>query len=191
MTLLEFTRGVNRYLFACAEGQAVTDEELGREFEEKVLASCYETLGCSPEISDRELKRKFRELCQEYHPNRLAGQENSRRYRQAGRGEVPGDSKRLRGRGDIPELIPVSPYHSRPWSYGNQRIPRRLWETAKEEVADEKVPFGRSDCRGGGHCSYDAASDSIRVLHVCHPFFTAIFLISSRAVSRYGSMIPS
>ncbi len=47
MTLLELTRGVNRHLFACSEGQGVTDEELGRAFEEKVLAGSYETLGCS------------------------------------------------------------------------------------------------------------------------------------------------
>ena len=78
MTLLEFTRGVNRYLFACEGGEGgegVPEEELGRELEKRMLASCYETLGCSPEISDRELKQKYRELCQEYHPNRLAGEE--------------------------------------------------------------------------------------------------------------------
>ena len=40
-----------------------------------MLGSCYETLGCSPEVSAEELKRKFRELCQEYHPDRLAGEE--------------------------------------------------------------------------------------------------------------------
>ena len=40
-----------------------------------MLAGSYETLGCSPEMSDEELKRKFRELCQEYHPDRLAGEE--------------------------------------------------------------------------------------------------------------------
>ena len=74
VTLFELTRMVNRYLFACSEGSSVTDEELGREFEKKVLAGSYETLGCSPEISDEELKRKFRELCQEYHPDRLAGE---------------------------------------------------------------------------------------------------------------------
>ena len=68
-------QGVNRHLFACSEGSPVTDEELGREFEKEMLASCYETLGCSPEMSDEELKRKFRELCQEYHPDRLAGEE--------------------------------------------------------------------------------------------------------------------
>ncbi len=75
MTLLEFTRLVNRYLFACSGGSAGTDEELERAFEKKMLGSCYETLGCSPEVSDEELKRKFRELCQEYHPDRLAGEE--------------------------------------------------------------------------------------------------------------------
>ena len=74
VTLFELTRMVNKHLFVCSKGEAVTDEELGREFEEKVLAGSYETLGCSPEISDEELKRKFRELCQEYHPDRLAGE---------------------------------------------------------------------------------------------------------------------
>ena len=75
VTLFELTRGVNRHLVACSEGFPVTDEELGKEFEEKVLASSYETLGCSPEMSDKELKRRFRELCQDYHPDRLAGEE--------------------------------------------------------------------------------------------------------------------
>ena len=75
MTLFELTRGVNKHLFVCADGQAVTDEELGKEFEEQVLAGSYETLGCSPEMSDEELKQKYRELCQEFHPNRLAGEE--------------------------------------------------------------------------------------------------------------------
>ena len=75
VTLFELTRGVNRHLFACSGGSPVTDEELGREFEKEMLGSGYETLGCSPEMSDEELKRKFRELCQEYHPDRLAGEE--------------------------------------------------------------------------------------------------------------------
>ena len=48
---------------------------MGREFEEQVLAGSYETLGCSPEMSEEELKQKYRELCKEYHPNRLAGEE--------------------------------------------------------------------------------------------------------------------
>ena len=43
VTLFELTRGVNRHLFVCAEGEAVTDEELGRGGEEQVLASAYET----------------------------------------------------------------------------------------------------------------------------------------------------
>ena len=76
---------------------------LWREFEKEMLASCYETLGCFPEMSDEELKREFRELCREYHPDRLAGGGDSRWYRQAGRGEVPGDTERLRSPGEIPE----------------------------------------------------------------------------------------
>ena len=75
VTLFEFTRGVNRHLFAGAEGQAVPDEELGREFEEQVLAGSCETLGCTPEMPDAELKRKYRELSREYHPDRLVGEE--------------------------------------------------------------------------------------------------------------------
>ena len=75
VTLFELARGVNRHLFACSGGAPVTDEELGREFEKEMLGSCYETLGCLPEVSDEELKRKFRELCQEYHPDSLAGEE--------------------------------------------------------------------------------------------------------------------
>ena len=75
VTLFELTRGVSRHLFICSGGSPVTNEELGREFEKEMLASCYETLGCSPEMSDEELKRKFRELCREYYPDRLAGEE--------------------------------------------------------------------------------------------------------------------
>ena len=30
------------------------------------------------------------------------------------------------------------------------------------EIPDEKVPIGRSAGRGGGHYSYDAASDSMK-----------------------------
>ena len=73
VTLFELTRGVNRHLFVCSEGFPVTDEELGREFEKEMLA-CYETLGCSPEMSDEELKRKFGSY-REYYPARLAGEE--------------------------------------------------------------------------------------------------------------------
>ena len=109
MTLLELTRLVNRHLLVSSEGEAVTDEELGREFEEQVLAGSYETLGCSPE--DEELKRKYRELCQEYHPQ-ADWRGDSPWNHQAGGGKVSGDSERLRGRGDIPELILVSPYPS-------------------------------------------------------------------------------
>ncbi len=74
VTLFELTRMVNKHLFVCSEGEAVTDEELVREFEEKVLAGSYETLGCSPEMSDEELKQKYRELSREYHPDKLSGE---------------------------------------------------------------------------------------------------------------------
>ena len=72
---MELAQLISKHLSAIPEGEAATDEELWRELEEKVLASAYETLGCLPEISDEELKREFRELCQEYHPDRLAGEE--------------------------------------------------------------------------------------------------------------------
>ena len=71
VTVLELARMVGKHL----EGEAATDEELWRELEKQVLASAYETLGCWPEISDEELKQKFRELCQENHRTRLAGEE--------------------------------------------------------------------------------------------------------------------
>ena len=75
VTLLELARLIGKHLSAGSEGEAIPEEELGREFEEKVLASAYETLGCSPGISDEDLKQKFRELCQENRPDRLAGEE--------------------------------------------------------------------------------------------------------------------
>ena len=75
VTVLELARLVSIHLFPCSDGATVSDEELGRELEEMVLASAYETLGCSPEISDEELKQKYRELSGEYRPDRLAGEE--------------------------------------------------------------------------------------------------------------------
>ena len=50
-------------------------KKLGREFEEQVLAGSCETLGCTPEMPDAELKQKYRGLSREYHPDRLAGEE--------------------------------------------------------------------------------------------------------------------
>lgn len=75
VTLFELTRMVTKHLFVCSEGSLVTDKELGREFQEQVLAGSYETLGCSPEMSDEELKQKYRELSREYHPDRLLCEE--------------------------------------------------------------------------------------------------------------------
>ena len=105
MTLFELTRGVNRHLLVSSKGEAATDEELWRELEEQVLASAYETLGCSPEMSDEELKQKYRELSREYHPDRLAGEEIPAGIVKLAEERFPGDSKCLRGRGDIPGLI--------------------------------------------------------------------------------------
>ena len=75
VTVLELARLIGKHLSAGSEGEAIPDEELGRKLEERVLASAYETLGCLPEISDEELKQKFRELCQENRPDRLTGEE--------------------------------------------------------------------------------------------------------------------
>ena len=115
VTLLELARLVHIHLSASPEGEAATDEELGREFEEQVLASSYETLACSPEMSDEELKMKYRELSREYHPDRLAGEEIPAGIVKLAEERFPGDSERLRGRGDIPELIPVSSVSPASW----------------------------------------------------------------------------
>ena len=37
------------------------------------IDSLYETLGCSPECTDEELKKIFRKASREYHPDRLTG----------------------------------------------------------------------------------------------------------------------
>ena len=73
-TLVELARRVNRHLLAGAQGEQAEEEVLWREFEKQMLASCYETLGCFLEMSDEDLRRKLRELCQEYHPDRLSGE---------------------------------------------------------------------------------------------------------------------
>jgi len=36
------------------------------------LGECYEILGCTPESTDAEVKRAYRKLCMEYHPDRIA-----------------------------------------------------------------------------------------------------------------------
>ena len=126
VTVLELARLIGKHLSAGSEGVAVPDEELGREFEEQVLASSYETLGCSREMSDEELERKYRELSREYHPDRPGRRGDSRWNRQAGRGKVPGDSERLRRRGDIPELIPVSSVSPASWGTVKKEVGR--WE---------------------------------------------------------------
>ena len=47
--IFELTKGTSRHPLVSSKDVAVPDEELGREFEEQVRASAYETLGCSPE----------------------------------------------------------------------------------------------------------------------------------------------
>ena len=74
-TLVEVAKRVSRHLIAGAQGEQAEEEVLWREFEKEMLGSCYETLGCFPEMSDEELKREFRELCRVFHPDRLAGEE--------------------------------------------------------------------------------------------------------------------
>ncbi len=42
-------------------GPAVSEED---------LAACYRVLGCSPDVSDRELKTAYRKKCAEFHPDK-------------------------------------------------------------------------------------------------------------------------
>ncbi len=64
VTLLELTRLVNKHLFVGAE------EAVVKELAEELLWSAYEVLDCSIDMSDEEIRRKYRELYQEYHPDR-------------------------------------------------------------------------------------------------------------------------
>jgi len=36
------------------------------------IHECYEILGCTPDSTDAEVKRAYRKLCMEYHPDRIA-----------------------------------------------------------------------------------------------------------------------
>ena len=97
VSMLEMTKLVNKHLSAVSqeEGKGFWDR-----FEENALAESYAKLGCSLEVSDEELQRKYRELCRQYHPDRvgLPSPGDSR----VGNGEVSGDSGRLR----IPQRAP-------------------------------------------------------------------------------------
>ena len=64
VTLLELTRLVNKHLFVGAE------EAVVKELAEELLWSAYEVLDCSIDMSDEEIRRKYRDLYQEYHPDR-------------------------------------------------------------------------------------------------------------------------
>ena len=69
VTLLELTRLVNKHLFVGAE------EAVVKELAEELLWSAYEVLDCSIDMSDEEIRRKYRDLYQEYHPDRLDAKE--------------------------------------------------------------------------------------------------------------------
>jgi DnaJ like chaperone protein len=36
------------------------------------IGESYKVLGCTPESSDAEIKRAYRKLCMEYHPDKIA-----------------------------------------------------------------------------------------------------------------------
>ena len=128
VTVLELARLVNRRLFAGPEGEAVTDEGQWRELEEQVLASAYETLGCFPEIIRRGIETEIPGIIPGISPGQAGRRGDPRWNRQAGRGKVPGDSGRLRGCGEIPELIPVS------------SVSPASWGTVKKEVGRGWMP---------------------------------------------------
>ena len=120
-----------------------------------MLASSYETLECSPEMSDEELERKFRELCQENHPDRLAGEEIPA-------GIIKLAEERFQEIQSAYEVVVKSRSKSPSAAY-----PRHLGEPGRRrlddgKISDEKIPDGRPAGLGGGHCSDDAASDSMR-----------------------------
>ena len=53
--------------------QSNEDEEEWYEDEEELpdVQRCYEILGCDPSVTNDELTRHYRELCQQYHPDRI------------------------------------------------------------------------------------------------------------------------
>ena len=68
VSMFEVAKYVNKHL------SEVSQEEEGfwDRFGENALAESYSKLGCSPEVSDEELQGKYRELCRQYHPDRVA-----------------------------------------------------------------------------------------------------------------------
>ena len=61
MSMFELTKRVNEHVFELDEE---TDDE-----EQEALQKCYEILGCDPSVSDDELKRCYREVSRQYHPD--------------------------------------------------------------------------------------------------------------------------
>ena len=68
VSMFEMTKLVNEHLSDTPpEGEGWEDV-----LDEETLLECYELLKCEPDVSDEELQRMYRELCRQYHPDRVA-----------------------------------------------------------------------------------------------------------------------
>ena len=69
VSMFEMTKWVNKHLSATSEEKATGFWD---RFEKDALATSYAKMGCSPAVSEQELQGKYRELCRQYHPDRVA-----------------------------------------------------------------------------------------------------------------------
>ena len=69
VSMFEMTKLVNEHLSVVTEEEA---KAFRKKTDGELLASSYATLGCSPEVSDEGLHERYRELCRQYHPDRVA-----------------------------------------------------------------------------------------------------------------------